>query len=207
MSSFGTAMTASSSGMEAAAAAVQRHHLGSAPCLLVIRLACGSFLGALPAWSATGVAAPEAQKECCLVAATGSFTARRRELGSMLRSLRVGTGLTTEQVAWQLGVSRSKISRLENGQRGANQVDILRLCELYRVDEAGRLRLTELAAEGKQRAWWSPFTFPHSEYIGLEPAASSISDWGLALVPGLLQTPEYARAVLRSGVPVQQTHI
>jgi len=141
------------------------------------------------------------------VAATGSFTARRRELGSMLRSLRVGAGLTAEQVAWQLGVSRSKISRLENGQRGANQVDILRLCELYRVDEAGRLRLTELAAEGKQRAWWSPFTFPHSEYIGLEPAASSISDWGLALVPGLLQTPEYARAVLRSGVPVQQTHI
>jgi transcriptional regulator with XRE-family HTH domain len=125
----------------------------------------------------------------------------------MLRSLRVGAGLTADQVAWQLGVSRSKISRLENGQRGANQVDILRLCELYQVDEANRRRLTELAAEGKQRAWWSPFNFPHSEYIGLETAASSISDWGLALVPGLLQTSEYAHAVVRSGVPVQEAQV
>jgi transcriptional regulator with XRE-family HTH domain len=141
------------------------------------------------------------------VVATGSFTARRRELGSMLRSLRRATGLTAEQVAWQLGVSPSKISRLENGQRGANQIDILKLCDLYQVKEADRLRLTELAAEGKQRAWWSPFNFPQSEYIGLEAGAASISDWGLALVPGLLQTPEYAHAVVRGGVPVQETRV
>ncbi len=125
----------------------------------------------------------------------------------MLRSLRAGTGLTAEQVAWRLGVSRSKISRLEGGQRGANQVDILRLCDLYQVGEADRLRLTELAAEGKQRAWWSPFNFPRSEYIGLEAAAWSISDWGLALVPGLLQTSEYAHAVVRLGVPEQEMQI
>jgi transcriptional regulator with XRE-family HTH domain len=125
----------------------------------------------------------------------------------MLRSLRAGAGLTAEQVAWRLGVSRSKISRLENGQRGANPGDILRLCELYQVDEADRLRLTELAAEGKQRAWWSPFNFPHSEYIGLEAAAASISDWCLALAPGLLQTAEYARAVVRGSVPEKETRV
>jgi transcriptional regulator with XRE-family HTH domain len=141
------------------------------------------------------------------VAAIGSFTARRRELGSMLRSFRVDAGLTAEQVAWRLGVSRSKISRLENGQRGATQADVLRLCELYQVDEADRLRLTELAAEGKQRAWWSPFNFPHSEYIGLEAASSSISDWCLALAPGLLQTPEYARAVVRGSVPEKEGRV
>jgi transcriptional regulator with XRE-family HTH domain len=125
----------------------------------------------------------------------------------MLRSLRTGTGLTAEQVASRLGVSRSKISRLETGQRGADMADILRLCDLYRLGEADRLRLTELAAEGKQRAWWSPFNFPHSEYIGLEAAAASISDWCLALAPGLLQTTEYARAVVRGSVPEKQTRV
>ena len=55
----------------------------------------------------------------------------------------------------RLGVSRSKISLLENGRRGASSADIARLCELYQVDdEYSRPRLAELAAEGKQRAWW-----------------------------------------------------
>jgi transcriptional regulator with XRE-family HTH domain len=125
----------------------------------------------------------------------------------MLRSLRAGTGLTAEQVGWRLGVSRSKISRLENGRRGANEADILQLCDLYRVNDADRLRLIELAAEGKQRAWWSPFNFPHSEYIGLEVEAESISDWCLGLAPGLLQTPEYARAVVRGSVPEKDTRV
>jgi len=125
----------------------------------------------------------------------------------MLRSLRVGAGLTTEQVAKQLGFSRYKVSRLENGQRGASQVDILRLCELYQVDEKYRLYLIKLAAEGKQRGWRPPFGLPHSDYIGLEAEAASISDYGLAIVPGLLQTPEYARAIVRSGVSAQEPQI
>src|SRR5690348_7119497 len=110
MSVSGTAMTASLSGMVAAAAAAPRPDLGSAQRLLVLRLARASVLGSLPTWSAAGAAAPEVQEGCGLVAATGSFTARRRELGSMLRSLRANKGLTAEQVAWRLGVSRSKIS-------------------------------------------------------------------------------------------------
>jgi transcriptional regulator with XRE-family HTH domain len=125
----------------------------------------------------------------------------------MLRSLRAGTGLTTEQVAKRLGFSRYKISRLENGQRGASQVDILQLCELYQVDENYRLRLTKLAAEGKQRGSRPPFGLPHSDYIGLEAEAASISDYGLAIVPGLLQTPDYARAIVRSGVSAQEPQI
>jgi transcriptional regulator with XRE-family HTH domain len=135
------------------------------------------------------------------VPVTTSPTARRRELGSMLRSLRVGTGLTAEEVAQRLGCSRSKISRLETGQRGASRVDILQLCELYQVEEKHRARLTELAAEGRQRGWWRPLSLPYSDYIGLESEAASISDYGLAIVPGLLQTAEYARAILRAGNP------
>jgi transcriptional regulator with XRE-family HTH domain len=119
----------------------------------------------------------------------------------MLRSLRAGTGLTAEQVAERLGVSRSKISRLENGQRGAHEADILRLCDLYQVEEEHRRRLTELAAEGKQRVGRPPFSLRRSDYIGLEVEAASISDYGLAIVPGLLQTPDYARAIVRAGVP------
>jgi transcriptional regulator with XRE-family HTH domain len=141
------------------------------------------------------------------VGATGSHTARRRELGSMLRTLRERADLTTEQVAERLEVSRSKISRLENGQRGAGQDDIRRLSDLYQVDDEQRIRLAELAAEGKQRAWWSPFSLPHSDYFGLEAEASSISDWGLALVPGLLQTSDYARAVVRAGMSAQEPRI
>jgi len=119
----------------------------------------------------------------------------------MLRSLRADTGLTTEEVAERLGVSRSKISRLENGRRGAGKADIARLCELYQVDNEYRLRLTELAAEGKQRAWWQRLNLTYGDYVGLEAEAESISDYGLALVPGLLQTSDYARALVRAGGP------
>lgn len=119
----------------------------------------------------------------------------------MLRSLRADAGLTAEQAAESLGVHPSKISRLETGQRGASKVDIVRLCDLYQIDKEGRLRLTELAAEGKKRAWWQRFSLPYSDYVGLEAAAESISDYGLVAVPGLLQTPDYARALLRSLVP------
>lgn len=117
----------------------------------------------------------------------------------MLRSLRADTGLTTEEVAEWLGVSRSKVSRLENGRRGASKADIARLCELYQVDDVRRLRLTELAAGGKERAWWQRLNLTYGDYVGLEAEAESISDYGLALVPGLLQTPDYARALVRGG--------
>jgi transcriptional regulator with XRE-family HTH domain len=120
----------------------------------------------------------------------------------MLRSLRERTGLTTEQAAQRLGFSRSKVSRLENGRRGASQYDVTRLCDLYEVDDEQRTRLGELAAEGKQRVWWQSLNLPYGDYIGLEAEAESISDYGLAVVPGLLQTPEYARALVQASAPM-----
>ncbi len=136
------------------------------------------------------------------VPTTGSSpTVRRRELGALLRALRTGKGWTAEQVAGQLLISPSKISRLETGQRGASARDIRDLCDLYKVDDEQRQHLMELASEGKQRAWWQPLGLPYSDYIGLEAAATSISDFGLGTMPGLLQTPDYARAVVRAQVP------
>lgn len=119
----------------------------------------------------------------------------------LLRRLRNDRGWTVEQVAERLLVSPSKISRLETGQRGASQRDIRDLCDLYGLDDERRRHLVELAAEGKQSAWWQSRNLNYSTYVGLESEAVSISDFGLGLVPGLLQTADYGRAVLRSTRP------
>ncbi len=132
---------------------------------------------------------------------TGSPTVRRRELGALLRKLRADRNWTVDYVAQQLLCSPSKISRLETGHRGASARDIRDLCNLYGVDDDERRHLAELASEGKQRAWWQPLGLPYSTYVGLEAEAISISDYGLGGMPGLLQTPDYARAVLRAAVP------
>jgi transcriptional regulator with XRE-family HTH domain len=132
---------------------------------------------------------------------TSSPIVRRRELGALLKALRTERGWTAEQVAERLLVSPSKISRLENGHRGASARDIRDLCNLYGVDDDERQRLQTLAREGKQRAWWQPLGLPYSTYVGLEEAAASISDFGLGFIPGLLQTADYARAIVEAAVP------
>jgi len=130
-----------------------------------------------------------------------SPTVRRRELGALLRALRAGKGWTAEQVADRLLISSSKVSRLETGQRAASARDIRALCALYEVDDEQRPRRMEFASEGKQRAWSQPLGLPYSTYVGLEAEAESISDYGVGNMPGLLQTPDYARAIVRAAVP------
>jgi transcriptional regulator with XRE-family HTH domain len=132
---------------------------------------------------------------------TGSPTVRRKELGALLRQLRADRNLKIGYVAQQLECSPSKISRIENGQRGVRARDIRDLCDLYGVDHKLREHLLELASEGKQRAWWQPLGLPYSDYVGLEAAASRICDFGLGFVPGLLQTADYAREIVRAAVP------
>ena len=131
----------------------------------------------------------------------GSPTVRRRELGTLLKELRTQRGWTAEQVGERLRFSPSKMSRLETGHRGASARDISDLCDVYEVDDEQRRRLLELASEGKQRGWWQPLGLPYSTYVGLEAEAVSISDFGLGFIPGLLQTADYARAIVRAAVP------
>jgi transcriptional regulator with XRE-family HTH domain len=135
------------------------------------------------------------------VQATGSPTVRRRELGALLKALRNEKGWTAEQVADRMLISTSKLSRLETGQRGASARDVRDLCDLYEVDDEQRQHLLQLAREGKQRAWWQPLALPYSTYVGLEAAATSIRDYGLGIMPGLLQTADYGRAIVRAAVP------
>ncbi|MGB6456640.1 MAG: helix-turn-helix transcriptional regulator [Streptosporangiaceae bacterium] len=131
----------------------------------------------------------------------GSPTVRRRELGARLRELRTDKGWTIKQVAEQLRFSPSKVSRLENGYRGVSPRDIEDLCDLYDIQGGRRQQLISLAAEGKQRAPDQARDLPYATYAGLEADAASISDFGLGVVPGLLQTADYARAVLTAVHP------
>jgi transcriptional regulator with XRE-family HTH domain len=131
-----------------------------------------------------------------------SPTVRRRELGALLRAMRTEAGMTVEQVAEALLVSPSKISRLETGQRGASARDIRDLLALYGVTDAGlREHLSMIAREGKQQAWWQPYDLPYATYVGLEAEATVISDFESGVVPGLLQTSDYARAVHEAVMP------
>jgi transcriptional regulator with XRE-family HTH domain len=124
-----------------------------------------------------------------------SPTVRRRELGVLLRALRNERCLTVEQVAERLLCSPSKVSRMETGHGIATPRDIRDLCDLYGVtDQAERDRLKQLARESRQQGWWQSYDLRYSTFVGLEAEAVAISDFQSSVVPGLLQTADYARA-------------
>ena len=131
-----------------------------------------------------------------------SPTVRRRELGALLRKLRTQKGLTVEQAAYRLLFSMSKLSRMETGHGVATPRDVRDLCDLYGVtDEAERDHLMQLAAEGKQQAWWQSYDLGYATYVGLEAEAVSISAFQSSVVHGLLQTADYARAGDEGAMP------
>ena len=132
-----------------------------------------------------------------------SPTVRRRELGALLRKLRTEKGLTVEQAAERLLFSMSKLSRMETGLGVATARDIRDLCALYGVtDEAERDRMLNLAVEGRQPGWWQSYELSQfADYVGLETDAISVKDYQSILMPGLLQTPDYARAVNEAVIP------
>lgn len=136
--------------------------------------------------------------------AEGSPTVRRRELGALLRKLRKDKDLTVDQVTTYLECSASKISRIETGQRGATPRDVRDLCDLYGVtDQAERGRLVGLAREGKQQGWWQSYDLPFATpmYVGLEAEAVRIKDYDSAVIPGLLQSADYLRALHDDPLP------
>jgi transcriptional regulator with XRE-family HTH domain len=137
------------------------------------------------------------------VAEVRSPTVRRRELGALLRALRNEKGLTVEQVATSLMCSPSKVSRMETGHGAATPRDIRDLCNLYGVTgEAERDQLMSLAREGKRAGWWQGYDLDYfATYVGLEAEATGIRYFQSTIVPGLMQTPAYARAMHEAGIP------
>lgn len=129
-------------------------------------------------------------------------TVPRMVLGAQLRRLREARGITGGEAGEVIRASHSKISRLEMGRTGFKRRDVSDLLTLYGVsDEAVRATLLALAEQSNTPGWWHVYhdVVPSwlNVYLGLEQAASVIRGYTLQFVPGLLQTADYARAVIR----------
>jgi transcriptional regulator with XRE-family HTH domain len=130
---------------------------------------------------------------------TRTPTGRRRRLGAELRRLREEAGLTIDQVAEALECSPSKVSRIETGQVSATPRDVRDMLGLYQVPDSQREAMVQIAREARQPGWWQKFVdVPDGvpAYVGLETAATSIDIYMSVIVPALLQTADYARAVI-----------
>ncbi|MFI8275151.1 helix-turn-helix domain-containing protein [Streptomyces sp. NPDC085929] len=137
------------------------------------------------------------------MSATVNPTVSRRRLGSELRRLREISGMTTQQVTERLLISQPKISLMENGRRLIKPRDVRDLCGLYGVQDQRRVdHLIQLAKESGQQGWWNSYgDIPYGAYIGLEAEAAAIRLYEPLVIPGLLQTPAYALAVIAGTIP------
>ncbi|WP_435821650.1 helix-turn-helix domain-containing protein [Micromonospora musae] len=125
-------------------------------------------------------------------------------LGAQLRRLRESSGVTREGAGWEIRASESKISRMELGRVGFKERDVADLLTLYGVkDDEEREVLLKLARDANSPGWWHRYgdVLPgwFQSYLGLEAAAALIRTYEVQFVPGLLQTPAYARAVVLLG--------
>ncbi|MER7754113.1 helix-turn-helix transcriptional regulator [Kitasatospora sp. NPDC097643] len=141
-----------------------------------------------------------------------SPTVLRRRLGSELRRLRERTGLQAKAAADALQFSATKVSRIESGQTTLKESDVRAMLELYGVTDAAELhQFISLTRRSTQRGWWHDFgdTLPDwfQTYVGLEADSARIRTYETELVPGLLQTPDYARAVFRASLANQDGDI
>ncbi|MGW3438436.1 helix-turn-helix domain-containing protein [Streptomyces bacillaris] len=130
-------------------------------------------------------------------------TVRRRRLGAELKRLREKAGVSMEDAAERIGGDKPKISRQENGRQGVSKLEIEALLALYRVsDDRLRTALTTLAREGRRKGWWAQYSdiLPagFQERLSIESDAARILTFQSMLVPGLLQTAEYATEVIRA---------
>jgi transcriptional regulator with XRE-family HTH domain len=137
--------------------------------------------------------------------ATGP-TVRRRRLGTELRKLRESNTYKLEEVAAQLGVAPSTLSRIETGKAPTKSAYLNQMLEMYGViDPAQRQVLVDMAREGHRKGWWAAYddVLPSGFdiYVGLEAETAAIRGYEISVVHGLLQTPDYARAVMREMFP------
>jgi transcriptional regulator with XRE-family HTH domain len=136
-----------------------------------------------------------------------SPTVRHKRLTAELRRLRSESGLTRDEVAGQLDWHPTKVTRIETGQwTRLNPRDVRDLLDIYGLtNEAQREALLQLARESRQKGWWHSYgdVLPseYAHFIGLEAEAASLRTYQQILVPGLLQTEAYARAVIQAFRP------
>jgi transcriptional regulator with XRE-family HTH domain len=129
-------------------------------------------------------------------------TVRRRRLGTELRKLRESNVYKLEEVAARLGVAPSTLSRIETGKAPTKSAYLSQMLDLYGVtDQQQRQVLVDMAREGHRKGWWAAYddVLPSGFdiYVGLEAETAAVRSYEVSVMPGLLQTPGYARAVLR----------
>jgi transcriptional regulator with XRE-family HTH domain len=124
---------------------------------------------------------------------------RRRLVGGALRRYRENVGYALEDAARILECDRSKISRVETGQRGIRPKELRELLTEYGVPVGEQLALVAIAGRGGQHSWWRPYADVLSDacldYVIMESAASEILMYEAQFIPDLLQTDDYARAI------------
>jgi transcriptional regulator with XRE-family HTH domain len=135
----------------------------------------------------------------------------RMLLGAQLRRLREGAGITRDDAGYHIRASGSKISRLELGRVSFKERDVTDLLEFYAVDDvAEREKLLQLTREANATPWYQKFQDVVPDwfhvFVGLEEAAQLIRVYEVQFVPGLLQTEEYARAIMMQGEPGMDPH-
>src|SRR5450759_809780 len=132
-----------------------------------------------------------------------SPTLRARRLAVELSSRREASGLSREEVARRLEWSTSTVFRIETGRSHPQPRSVRDLLDLYGVTGPEREGLIQLARDARQPGWWHSFRDvlpnPYEVYIGLEAGAASIRNFEPVVVPGLLQTADYAREIFRNG--------
>lgn len=127
---------------------------------------------------------------------------RSRRLAIALRKLRMCAGLSGAEVAKSVGMSGSKISRVENAESGIYLDDVAKLLDFYQVTEKRRVELLELARHSEERGWLRMHSANLPEdwqtWLDFEDEASALLNYEPLMMPGLLQTAEYARAIIRA---------
>lgn len=128
-----------------------------------------------------------------------SPTIRRRRLGAELRRHRDAAGATIEVVADRLGCSPSKVSRIETGHTSATPRDVKDMLDIYGVVGNELEELVEISREARQKGWWHPYSAVLvGAYVGLEAAARRVMAYEHQVIPGLLQSEQYADAMIRA---------
>ena len=134
------------------------------------------------------------------VAVDANPTVARRQLAVFLKRLREQRKRSLDEVAKHLGVAVSQASRLDTGARGYSPDDVGSLASWYGLSETDEASLLALAEESRKRAWWQQVDLMPSyrTLIGMEQAAESINEYTSSVIPGLLQTRDYAQAMIRA---------
>lgn len=127
-----------------------------------------------------------------------SPTVRRRRLAAILRQLRKDAKKTREEAARFASISPVTISRIEAAAHNPKPGDIAMLCKFYELDEQKTDELVALARQCRIKGWWQQYDLPEivSAYTGLEEEVATLRQYCLDVLPGLLQTDAYVRALL-----------